>query len=187
MPGNNNAGEGKHDTMRKGGRLWSGWESQDFIVRLDSRPYSVVFPTTLRICCRQPQKSARRFHRSRFTQKMNIFPNELFSNEIKVLLQFSTEVRIFWGAFTQHFGHFVTVLHLALRGVGSGRLCRSVADSLFRPNPEQRARASREPKSAINFHRFSPIFVETGQFWNKECASISTIFTNFRRNWPVLK
>ena len=30
-----------------------------------------------------------------------------------------------------------------------GRVGRSVADSLFRPHPEQRARASREPKLAI--------------------------------------
>ena len=47
--------------------------------------------------------------------------------------------------------------------------------------------ASFQIRSAPQFHRCSPIFVETGQFWNKECASISPIFTNFRRNWPVFK
>ena len=47
--------------------------------------------------------------------------------------------------------------------------------------------ASFQKRSAPQFHRFSPIFVETCQFSNKECASISPIFTNFRRNLPVFK
>ena len=62
----------------------------------------------------------------------------------------------------------------------------SVADSLFRPHPEQRARASREPicskcsKTVQNMFKYV-------QFSNKECASISLIFTNFRRNLQVFK
>ena len=47
--------------------------------------------------------------------------------------------------------------------------------------------ASFQIRSAPQFHRFSPIFVETCQFSNKECASVSLIFTNFRRKLPVFK
>ena len=47
--------------------------------------------------------------------------------------------------------------------------------------------ASFQIRSAPQFHRFSPIFVENGQFSNKECASISAIFTNFRRKLQVFK
>ena len=47
--------------------------------------------------------------------------------------------------------------------------------------------ASFQIGSAPQFHRFSQIFVETCQFSNKECASVSLIFTNFRRKLPVFK
>ena len=100
--------------------------------------------------------------------------------------------------------------------VGPGR----VADSLFRPHPEQRARASREPQSppsreqtveklhgvglctttgrfggcgAQPLHRSGSRTRQigrtaaSGQFFNKECASISQIFTKFRRKCLVFK
>ena len=47
--------------------------------------------------------------------------------------------------------------------------------------------ANFQKRSAPQFHRFSQIFVETCQFSNKECASVSLIFTNFRRKLPVFK
>ena len=47
--------------------------------------------------------------------------------------------------------------------------------------------ASFQIRSAPQIHRFSQIFVETCQFSKKECASISQIFTNFRRKLPVFK
>ena len=47
--------------------------------------------------------------------------------------------------------------------------------------------ASFQIRSAPQFHRCSQIFVETCQFSNKERASISPLFTNFRRNLPVFK
>lgn len=42
-----------------------------FKSRMNSRLCSIVLPTTLRICGRQPQKSTRRFRRSHYTQNMN--------------------------------------------------------------------------------------------------------------------
>ena len=47
--------------------------------------------------------------------------------------------------------------------------------------------ASFQIRSAPQFHRFSQIFVENGQFSNKECARISQNFTNFRRKWLIFK
>ena len=52
--------------------------SQIINIRLDYRLSSIVLHTTLRFCCQHFHKSAKRFRRSRCTQKMIIFPNGLF-------------------------------------------------------------------------------------------------------------
>ena len=45
---------------------------------------SRVFRTTLQLCCRQPQKSARCFRRSRCIQKIVIFSNRLLLGSVDV-------------------------------------------------------------------------------------------------------
>ena len=85
MPGNNTAEEGRQETMRKGGKCEAGWASQIINIRLDYRLSSIVLHTTLRFCCQHFHKSAKRFRRSRCTQKMIIFPNGLFSFRLLAL------------------------------------------------------------------------------------------------------
>ena len=55
----------------------------------------------------------------------------------------------------------------------SGRVGRSVADSLFRPHPEQRARASREPKEKVPFTT------------NEILLNVDQIFSGFPRNAAI--
>ena len=58
---------------------------------------------------------------------------------------------------------------------------RSVADSLFRPHPEQRARASREPKKTPTTSRFVDAVVVVGVVVAKRNAGTAGNFSNSRR------